>query len=226
MKRKRINIDELNADQLRGFISVARHRLIEITADNAKLAESIPGQEAAKRAIQVAAAGNHDMVICGPSGTDVDRLVILAAQFGVAAYAVECCPCGCYTDPKRICNCTPAAIHRHWNKIKARPEIQGAAIYVEAMPVPFHQIGKPGLSFYDMKKYIEGTGPRPGLELDDPCVCLLRQANKVLGCPVATIRSIIDVAATIAALDHRNSIQACHLAESIQYRRFDRDILH
>lgn len=222
---RKMPIDEYNADQLRGFIAVARHRLIEITSDNVGLAESIAGQESAKRAIQVAAAGGHDMVIYGPSGAGADKLVILAAQFGVAAYAVECCPCGNYTDPKRVCECTPARIRRHWTKIMARPEIKGAAIHSEAPPVPFRQMSRPGLPYSDMAAYIVNAGKRPDSKrpvLDQTCNSLLRQASNELGFSVDTIAVVLDVAASISSLDNSGSIQVHHLAEAIQYRRLDR----
>ena len=222
---KTMPIDEFNADQLRGFISVARRRLVELTADNCRLAESISGQESAKRAIQVAAAGGHDMVIYGPSGTGADRLVILAAQFGVAAYAVELCPCGRYTDIKRTCECTPGAIRKHWTKVLARPEIRTAAIHTEARSVPFLQVGRPGLDFDTMSEYVGQVGDKPPAELadlDHSGNCFMRQAANKLGFSVDTITVVLSVAATIAALDHNKAVLVQHIAEAIQYRRFDR----
>ena len=229
MKRKRIDIDKLNADQLRGFISVARRRLIEITADNRRLAENITGQESAKRAIQVAATGGHDVVFYGPSGAGADKLVILAAQFGAAAYAVECCPCGNYTDPKRVCECTPTTIRRHWNKVLARPEIRGAAIHSEVRPVPFRQMSQAGrgLPYDDMAEYIAGAGLRPVTVLsglNSASQSLMRQATNALGFSADAVNTVLDVATSIAALDHSKAIEVHHLAEAIQYRRLDRPI--
>ena len=231
---EKMPIDNYNADQLRGFISVARRRLAEITADTPKLAANIDGQESAKRAIQIAAyvdpddtkALPFDIVFFGPSGAGADKLVILAAQFGVAAYAVKCCPCGKRTDPKRACTCTPGEVRRHWAKVLARPEVLGAAIHCEVRPVTFRQMGqKHGLPYSDMRSYIDQAGPRPFTlicDLDQSCTSIMRQATNELGFPAETVRVVLSIADSIAALDNAPAVKVHHIAEAIQYRRLDR----
>ena len=53
--------------------------------------------------------------------------------------AMNPCPCGYYTDPKRRCKCSPFAIERYLARISG-PLIDRIDIHVEVPPVPWRQL--------------------------------------------------------------------------------------
>jgi len=53
--------------------------------------------------------------------------------------AMNPCPCGYYTDPKRPCKCSPFAIERYLARISG-PLIDRIDIHVEVPPVPWKQL--------------------------------------------------------------------------------------
>lgn len=84
-----------------------------------------------KRAILVAAAGGHSLLIVGSKGVGKTMLRALASELGLdETFEGTCCPCGKYTDPKAACNCTPEEIEA-W-----RREWPEADMTIEAVPVP------------------------------------------------------------------------------------------
>jgi len=93
----------------------------------------IKGQEHCKRGLEVAAAGNHGVLLIGPpdSGKTMltERLETITdlpvntwskkkREFkGMVSYIMESCPCGYFTDPYKECHCTPYQIQRHLEKL-------------------------------------------------------------------------------------------------------------
>jgi len=72
--------------------------------------------------------------------------------------AMNPCPCGFYTDPRRRCNCTPLAIERYMGRISG-PLIDRIDIHVEVPPVPWKQLraegpGAGGLSSAKMREQV------------------------------------------------------------------------
>jgi magnesium chelatase family protein len=53
--------------------------------------------------------------------------------------AMNPCPCGYFTDPKRVCKCTPMAIERYMGRVSG-PLIDRIDIHVEVPPVPWKQL--------------------------------------------------------------------------------------
>ncbi len=53
--------------------------------------------------------------------------------------AMNPCPCGYFTDPKRRCKCSPFAIERYMGRISG-PLIDRIDIHVEVPPVPWQQL--------------------------------------------------------------------------------------
>ena len=53
--------------------------------------------------------------------------------------AMNPCPCGYYTDPKRPCKCSPTAIERYLSRISG-PLIDRIDIHIEVPPVPWRQL--------------------------------------------------------------------------------------
>ena len=162
--------------------------------------------------------------------------------------AMNPCPCGYYTDPKRRCTCTPNAIERYVGRVSG-PLIDRIDIHVEVPPVPWRQLRSEhdGLSSADMRQQVEAARSvqrrrfaaagdtttnatmtsrqvRAHCGLDDPGETLLKQAMTELGLSARAHDKVLRIARTIADIEGEESIRPHHLAEAIQYRRLDRKL--
>lgn len=69
--------------------------------------------------------------------------------------AMNPCPCGYFTDPKRPCKCSPTVIERYLSRISG-PLIDRIDIHIEVPPVPWRQLRSSGdgLSSDDMRRQV------------------------------------------------------------------------
>ena len=167
--------------------------------------------------------------------------------------AMNPCPCGYYTDPKRPCKCTPNQIERYLSRISG-PLIDRIDIHVEVPPVPWRQLrgDSTGLSSEQMREAVlsgrrrqlrrfgdddSDTGNstttnatmsprevRRYCKLDSAGEVLLKQAMMELGLSARAHDKVLRIARTIADLEGVGDIEPHHLAEAIQYRRLDRKL--
>ncbi|MFP4054788.1 MAG: YifB family Mg chelatase-like AAA ATPase [Phycisphaerae bacterium] len=162
--------------------------------------------------------------------------------------AMNPCPCGYATDPKRQCKCSPFAVERYMNRISG-PLIDRIDIHIEVPPVEWkHLRGSgahgDGLSSEQMRRQVVSARARQGRRfggngtvsnatmtppqvrqfcpLDAGSETLLKQAMTELGLSARAHDKVLRVARTIADLEDSDRIQTHHLAEAIQYRRLDR----
>ncbi len=175
----------------------------------------VKGQEMAKRAVIVAAAGNHSLHIFGPPNVGKTMLRAVALKLGLAnTYESRPCLCGYRTDPRRNCKCTIRQVEQH---IAGFPAVD---ITVEAPPVPEKELsGKlPGTMLADMREQIDSMTQHESLDLDENSRNLLKAAVAELGIDAAGRETIIQIARTIANLDGRECIEASYICEAINYR--------
>ena len=163
--------------------------------------------------------------------------------------AMNPCPCGYFTDPKRPCKCTPFAIERYRGRVSG-PLIDRIDIHIEVPPVPWRQLrGDPtGLSSQQIRdqvvaartiqrdRFAANDGARTSnatmtskqvrthCKLDAAGESLLKQAMTEMGLSARAHDKVLRIARTIADLEAAESIQSQHLAEAIQYRRLDRKL--
>lgn len=162
--------------------------------------------------------------------------------------AMNPCPCGYYTDPKRPCNCSPRQIEGYLSRISG-PLIDRIDIHVEVPPVPWKELRSTdgGMSSEQMMQAVvaargiqrerfNGQGQtttnasmssrelREFCKLDTASEQLLRQAMTELGLSARAHDKVLRIARTIADLEAQPGIQAPHIAEAIQYRRLDRKL--
>jgi len=168
--------------------------------------------------------------------------------------AMNPCPCGFATDPKRRCHCTPNAVTRYMGKISG-PLIDRIDLHVEVPPVPWRQLRSDhdGLSSAQMRqqvvaaraiqrqRFAAATGAdepastttnatmssrqvRRFCKLDTGGEALLKQAMTELGLSARAHDKVLRMARTIADIEGVGEIAPHHLAEAIQYRRLDRKI--
>jgi len=183
-----------------------------------------------------------------------DRVVTISRVHDTLAFpasimlvgAMNPCPCGYYTDPKRPCKCTPNAIERYMSRVSG-PLIDRIDIHVEVPPVPWKQLrsSADGMTSEQMRAQVVGARAiqrerfvdsgrvttnatmsprevRKYAELDSAGELLLKQAMTELGLSARAHDKVLRIARTIADLEAVQAVQPHHLAEAIQYRKLDR----
>ncbi len=163
------------------------------------------------------------------------------AQFQLLA-AMNPCPCGYHGDAGGRCRCTPDQVLRYRSKLSGplldRIDLQ---IEVPALPAEALQRAADGESSASVRARVtlarnrqlarQGK-PNARLstkEIDLHCqpdvagAALLKQALSRLNLSARAYHRVLKVARTIADLASSDVIQAPHVAEAVQYRRFTKD---
>jgi len=174
------------------------------------------------------------------------RSTTFPANFMLIA-ALNPCPCGYRTDPRRSCNCTPPQIERYMSRISG-PLLDRIDIHIEVPAVPFNELtsGPPGTSSAEIRSQVEiaraiqakrfdnsvtnTNAQMNSRELRKYCILgkveyeLMRVAVTELGLSARAHDKVLKVARTIADLESSETLQAHHIQEAINYRMLDRDI--
>ncbi len=162
--------------------------------------------------------------------------------------AMNPCPCGFLGDRVRPCVCSPVQIQRYRARVSG-PLLDRIDLHVEVPAVPFRDLatderGEESVSVrerviaararqverYHGSRAHNNAQLRPGqsrkyCRIDGPGRTLIEQAVARLGLSARAYMRILNVARTIADLEQRDSIAAEHVAEAIQYRSLDRQVL-
>jgi magnesium chelatase family protein len=168
------------------------------------------------------------------------------ADFMLVA-ALNPCPCGYRSDPRRNCCCTPPQIERYMGKISG-PLVDRIDIHVEVPGTDFKELSSKvaGTSSADIRELVTAARKvqyerfsdtpvmynaqmsskqiRSHCPLDSQSMSLLKTSFDELGLSARAHDKVLRLARTIADLDASNEIQIEHLAEAINYRMLDRDI--
>jgi len=162
------------------------------------------------------------------------------AEFQLVA-AMNPCPCGYLGHPNGRCRCTPDQVARYRRRISG-PLLDRIDLQVEVPAVPLEDLtggtrGEPSEAIRirvaaARRCQIERQGGPNGAltvrEVDRHCkpeapgAALLKQAIGRLGLSARGYHRVLKVARTIADLAGARGITETHVAEAIQYRRFDR----
>ncbi len=186
----------------------------------------ICGNEHAKRAIEVAVAGDHSIQFVGAFESQAGDLCALARKLGVKARAVTPCPCGHFGDPVRECTCETQTIARHRRQvfgaerefdITVEVAIPHADRIVRRMNSGYAE-GEPDEVVMERVRKAQAA-PAISLQLDATCLSLLKTAITQLALSPAQVKGVTRVTATIARLSGSDCLGAAHVAEAIQYRR-------
>lgn len=176
-------------------------------------ASIVYGNEMAKRALLVAAAGNHSVLFIGPPNCGKTMLRAVALELGLGStFEARPCPCGYRNDPRRACECRCNQIERHLRKLPV------ADISIEMVCPAEREMRSPGTSVAEMRQQIEARTGYDSLELGEDSRNLLRAAVSEYALDADTRNRIVAVARTIANLDRTERIEARHLCEAINYR--------
>ncbi len=172
--------------------------------------------------------------------------VSFPASFMLIA-AMNPCPCGYLTDPRKACKCTPVQVDKYLARISG-PLIDRIDIHIEVPAVPFAELrsrrdGTPSAvmreqvlaarakqheRFGDMATMVnarmDGKLLRRHCELDGAGELALKQAMTELGLSARAHDKILRLARTIADLADRARVTAEDVLEAVQYRRLDRQL--
>lgn len=160
--------------------------------------------------------------------------------------AMNPCPCGYFTDPRRRCNCTPIMVERYRARVSG-PLIDRIDIHMEVPPVDWKELrgDGDGLGSQQIREQViaarqvqrrrfDGAGAtttnatmsprqlRAHCKLDEAGEGLLKQAMTEMGLSARAHDKVLRVARTIADMEADADIRPHHVAEAIQYRRLDR----
>lgn len=160
--------------------------------------------------------------------------------------AMNPCPCGWFTDPKKTCQCTPERIRKYLGKISG-PLLDRIDIHLELPPLRSGELLEPHqpetsetiktrtLRARDIQQQrFKSSKTTTNARMDHRQIkkyCspdtesrnLLKQAIEQLGLSARAHDKILKLSRTIADLAESEHIRAEHLAEAIQYRSLDRN---
>lgn len=184
-----------------------------------------------------------------------EKRITIGRASGVVTYPADCvlvaamnpCPCGNYSHPKKECHCTPPEIKRYLSKISG-PLLDRFDIHLDVPPLDHQTLTRPDeaetssrirerinrareiqLGRYGTFKKVNAS--LNGREISKFCRLegegeeLLRLAILELGLSARAYDKVLKIARTIADLETKDVIEAHHVSEAISYRSLDRNFL-
>jgi magnesium chelatase family protein len=172
---------------------------------------------------------------------------IFPSSFMLVA-AMNPCPCGYYTDPRRNCRCPTSKIEKYVGKISG-PLLDRIDIHIDMQPLSFNELsGKgDGESSKQIRERIaearlkqenrfsqdkitlnsrmNNKQLRQYCRLSPEAERLLELAMKELRLSARAYSKILKVSRTIADLAGKETILPEHISETVQYRSLDRQWL-
>ncbi|QEH36954.1 Competence protein ComM [Aquisphaera giovannonii] len=166
--------------------------------------------------------------------------------------AMNPCPCGYRSDPRRACSCTPPQVEKYLSKISG-PLLDRIDLHVEVPAVPFTQLSEmpPGPPSSELRAQVLAARGRQSrrfgssqpnhhgttvngrmtprqvrtfCRLKPDAQNILKAAMEELGLSARAHDKVLRVARTIADLEGVDEILPQHIAEAVGYRSLDRSV--
>jgi magnesium chelatase family protein len=161
--------------------------------------------------------------------------------------AMNPCPCGYFTDPKRNCRCNSTKIERYLSKISG-PLLDRIDLHIEVPSLKYkeitnseqsessqeikervrkaHDIQKQRFDKEDMyfNSHMNNKQIKKYCLLDDEAKELLKDAMESMNLSVRAYDKILKIARTVADLEKKDIIESNHISEAVQYRSLDRQL--
>lgn len=161
--------------------------------------------------------------------------------------AMNPCPCGYRTEPRRDCQCPVPQVEKYMGKISG-PLLDRIDIHIEVPGVDYKELSSKatGTSSQEMRELVviardiqierfqqssiqanaqmSSRQIREHCKLDRACQLLLKETMHDLGFSARAHDKVLRVARTIADLDQSPEIQVMHLQEAVNYRLLDRGL--
>jgi predicted ATPase with chaperone activity len=191
-----------------------RTRMVVEGLDPAQL---ILGNELAKRAVTIAAAGGHSLLLMGPKFSGKTMFRAVANALGLdEVFEFRSCPCGEYGDPLASCRCTVAQVAHHRRKMPA----VDVSVEVFRPNERERRTLSPGTSLDDMRRQVASANPRELVEKKFPedAEAILKFAIQEYGLDPVTESAIRGVARTVAGLGREVVVRGIHVSEAINVR--------
>jgi magnesium chelatase family protein len=174
----------------------------------------------------------------------IAKSFVFPASFMLVA-AMNPCPCGYYTDPKKTCRCGTNKIQDYLGKISG-PLLDRIDIHIELPPIKYKELAdtKNSESSLAIKARIEKARStqrerfkedrifsnasmntrlvKKYCALEEEAAKLLKMALTELGLSARAYDKILKIARTIADLAASGHILPGHISEAIQYRILDK----
>ncbi|MBW1857725.1 MAG: YifB family Mg chelatase-like AAA ATPase, partial [Deltaproteobacteria bacterium] len=162
--------------------------------------------------------------------------------------AMNPCPCGFFSDPKRECTCSYREIQRYRARISG-PLMDRIDIHIDVPSVPFRDLTgtSQGQSSFDISRRVIKARDiqenrfhkskihtnammntrqiRKFCQVDEKSNSLLEMAMEKFGLSARALSRILKISRTIADLAGSQNIEQIHIAEAIQYRSLDRKLV-
>jgi len=162
--------------------------------------------------------------------------------------AMNPCPCGCRTDPRRTCRCSTADVQRYIGRLSG-PLLDRIDIHVDVPALSFDELTDTQISgpttaevrdqvlaarerqrarsngTFRFNAHLDSKTLRQYCKLNEASKSLLERALNTLGLSARAYDKILRIARTLADLEGQEDITEFHVAEAVQYRSLDKSVL-
>ncbi len=166
----------------------------------------------------------------------------------ILVVAFNPCPCGCRNDPRRNCRCTPAEIQRYMNRLSG-PLLDRIDLHIDVPALSFDELNAEqdtGPSSAEVREQVQAArdiqqtrynekfrcnadtdtrAVRKFCKADEAGARILEQAIEQMGLSARAYDKVLRVSRTLADLEGAPDITEAHIAEAVQYRSMDREMV-
>lgn len=191
---------------------------------------TIPGLESARRALEVAAAGGHNLHLVGPPGTGKRHLISASYDLYMRpdppVFDYEPCLCGNFGDKSRECVCDSTGIdlHHRWMRTCAErePGLWAETYHLAPSELAAWAGRTPESTAGALSRITAARARLPIMHVNPAAERFLDYSTKILKLPAWEVDTITSTARTIARLanrgEGRGEVEMADAAEAVGYR--------